>query len=305
MSATTAGSWSLLTCRVDGRDVAAVRRADGTLAVPDVLRPYAGLRPALDDWAGLEPVLRGLDPAGLPELVGAEPTATLRYPNKLFGMGANYYDHVAEMGSPRPPEGARPFFYSVPPTTTLIGSGETVLLPDDPASAPDWEAELALVIGLGGRDIAVEDALDHVAGYACFSDITARGYMMRVDPLAAPFTWDWVGCKGLDTFCPMGPMTPAWQVPDPNALAIRCLVNGVVKQDSSTTEFIANVQDLLSAASRSWTLEPGDVIATGTPAGVGHPKGEHLTDGDEVRVEIAGLAPLVNPVRVARALVSS
>ena len=290
-------SWSLLTCRVGGADVAAVRRADGTLVVPDVLVPYAGLRAALDDWTELEPRLRELDPSGLPPLTGAEPTATIRFPHKLLGTGANYYDHVAEMGAPRPPDGAPPFFYSVPASTTMVGDGETVLIPSDPAAMPDWEAELAVVIGRGGRDIDPAHALDHVAGYACFSDITARGYMRRETPLAEPFTWDWVACKGLDTFCPMGAVTPAWMVPDPHALSVRCLVNGVVKQDGSTSDLMSGVPALIAAASRFWTLEPGDVIATGTPAGVGHPHGEHLADGDEVRVEITGLDPLINPVR--------
>ena len=212
-------------------------------------------------------------------------------------MGPNYYDHMAEMGAPRPPANAQPFFYCVPPTTTMIGSGESIIIPADAAMLPDWEAELAVIIGRGGRDISESSALDHVAGYACFNDISARALMRRTNPLAEPFTWDWTACKGLDTFCPMGPMTPAWMVPDPQALSIRCLVNGVVKQDSTTAVMIASVAAVIAAASRFWTLEPGDVISTGTPAGVGHASHQYLADGDQVRVEIGNLVPLVNPVR--------
>ena len=294
-------NWSLLTVRVGDGDLAAVRRADGTIVVPDVLAPYAGLRAALDDWPILAPALRDLDPAGLPELTGSTPTATVRYPNKLLGMGPNYFDHMAEMGSPPPPADAQPFFYCVPPSTTMIGSGEAIEIPADPAMLPDWEAELAVVIGRGGRNINERNALDHVAGYACFNDISARGLMRRANPLAEPFTWDWTACKGLDTFCPMGAMTPAWMVPDPQSLTIRCLVNGVVKQDSTTAVMIAGVAAVIAAASRFWTLEPGDVISTGTPAGVGHARHEYLADGDEVRVEIGDLAPLVNLVRTRTA----
>ena len=294
-------SWSLLTARVDGRYAAAIRRADATLVVPPLLSGYDGLAAMLADWEELTPALRELDMAALPPLTGATPVATVRYPRKLIGVGPNYHDHVAEMGAPPVPADAAPFFYFVPPSTTLIGDSEAILIPADPAMAVDWEAELAVVIGRRGREIAAQDAFSYIAGYACFNDITARGLMRKTEPLADPFTWDWASAKGLDTFCPMGPVTPAWFVPDPGALGIRCLVNGVVKQDSSTAKMIRNVPGLVAEASRFWTLEPGDVIATGTPAGVGHPRGEHLSDGDHVRVEITGLAPLDNPVRVRTA----
>lgn len=102
------------------------------------------------------------------------------------------------------PDGWQPFFFLVPPTTTLIGDGESIVIPADPAMNVDWEAEVALVIGRGGRDIRVEQAQDHIAGYACFSDITARGLLRRATTLAEPFRWDWTGSKAMDTFCPWG-----------------------------------------------------------------------------------------------------
>lgn len=292
-------TWSLTTCRigpVDGVEVAAIRRSDGRFVFPEVLRPYAGAREAFDDWARLAPLLRELDPDALAPVV-AEELLSIRHPRKVLCVGANYRDHVAEMGVTEIPPGWQPYFFVVPPTTALVGDGDDVLIPADPAFAVDWEAELAIVIGLGGRDIAVADALDHVAGYACFNDITARGLLRRKVTIAPPFQFDWTASKGLDTFSPLGSVTPAWQVGAPDRLGIRCLVNGVVKQDGSTANLITGVAEIIAAASRFCTLEPGDVIATGTPAGVGHSKGERLVDGDVVRVEITGLAPLENTVR--------
>ena len=293
-------SWSLLTTSVAGRDVAAVRLANGTLVAPPALAAYDGLRGVLDDWDRLEPLLRDLDVDSLPALTGTTPTAPIRYPRKVIGGGPNYSDHVAEMGAGELPPDAAPFFYFVPPSTTLIGDGESILIDADPALKVDWEAELAVVIGRGGRDIPAAEAAAHIAGYACLNDVTARGLMRKNPPLADPFAWDWATCKGLDTFCPLGAVTPAWFVPDPQHLSIRTLVNDVVKQDSSTANMIVGVAALIAEASRFWTLEPGDVLSTGTPAGVGFARGEQLRDGDVVRVEIGDLAPLTNPVRLRR-----
>lgn len=292
-------TWSLTTCRDGGgTTLAAIRRADGTLVVPDPLREYPGLFAVLQDWDTLEPSLRAVDPDALQPVTATE-ELSLQHPRKLLCVGANYADHVAEMGVAEVPPGWSPYFFTVPPTTTMVGDGDPVAIPADPAMKIDWEAELAVIIGRGGRDIDPRRALGHVGGYACFNDITARGLLRREVALAPPFAFDWAGSKGLDTFCPTGPVTPAWQVEDPARLGIRCLVNGIVKQDGRTADMITGIADLIAAASRTWTLEPGDVIATGTPSGVGHTRGERLADGDTVRVEITGLAPLSNTV-VAR-----
>lgn len=292
--------WSLVTCRIgsDSPDRAAIRRADGSIVQPDLLRGYAGLIEALEDWAVLAPALASLDPSSLEVVPGATSVASLRYPRKLLCVGANYRDHVAEMGSGVDTTAWQPFFFVVPASTTIVGDGESIRIPADPSFSVDWEAELALVVGIGGRDIPADRAIEHLAGYACFSDITARGLLRRKDAFAEPFRWDWAGSKSLDTFCPIGAVTPSWMISNPNALSIRCLINGVVKQDSTTANFISDVGTVVAAASRTWTLQPGDVIATGTPAGVGHPRGERLHDGDEVRVEIDGLVTLSNPVAV-------
>ena len=295
-------SWSLTSYRLDSGDtVAAIRRADGSIVVPEFLRAHAGLAQALDHWDTLAPQLRALDPAVLAPVQGRE-LLSLRYPRKVLCVGANYRDHVAEMGVTEIPEGWQPYFFLVPPTTALAGNGDDILIPADSSYGIDWEAELAVVIGKGGRDIDVDDALAHVAGYACFNDISARGLLRRKVSIAPPFQFDWSTCKGMDTFAPIGSVTPAWQIADLGDLNIRCIVNGVVKQDGNTSNLITGIAEIIAAASRFWTLEPGDVIATGTPAGVGHSRGEKLVDGDDVRVEITGLAPLGNTVRVRRAV---
>lgn len=290
-------SWSLTTCMIEAggprRQQAAIRRADGSLVVPSQIANYDGLMAALEDRPDLAAELRDIDVDAL-QPVDAIETVPLRYPRKLLCVGANYRDHISEMGVERVPDGVEPYFFLVPPTTTMIASGHGVLIPDDPAYRVDWEAELALVIGRGGRDIAPADAVEHIAGYACFNDVTARGLLRRKVAVAPPFDFDWSLSKGQDTFCPIGPITPAWQVDDPSRLTIRCLVNGEVKQNGSTATMVTGIQEIVAAASRHFTLEPGDVIATGTPAGVGQSRGEQLADGDVVRVEIGGLAPLEN-----------
>jgi 2-keto-4-pentenoate hydratase/2-oxohepta-3-ene-1,7-dioic acid hydratase in catechol pathway len=292
--------WSLTTYRPAGAMTdslaAAVRRADGTLVVPEVLSGYAGLAAVLEDWDAVAPQLRNLDVHGLAAVDGEE-LMPIRFPRKILCVGANYRDHLEEMGVDSVPEGWQPFFFLIPPTTTLIGDGDEVLIPADPSYRVDWEAELAVVIGRGGRDIEVDDALDHVAGYACFNDITARSLLRREVAIAPPFGFDWSTSKGLDTFAPMGAMAPSWLVDDPSALEVRCIVNGEVKQNGTTANMITGIAEVIAAASSHWTLEPGDIIATGTPAGTGVGRGEQLKDGDLVEVEIPGFAPLRNVVR--------
>lgn len=290
-------NWSLVTYRdPKGVEWAGVLRADGAIVQPAELRQYRGLMDAMDDWDVLETQLRGLQPADLEPLETAELVLSLRYPRKLICAGANYIDHISEMGGGDVPMGWRPFFFFVPPTTALIANGEAIEIADDDSQRVDWEAELAVVIGRRATRIGRDEALGHIAGYACLNDVTARAALRRLAPLADPFQWDWAEAKAADTFTPLGSVTPAWQVEDPNNLGIRCLVNGELKQDGSTRNFICDVQELVSVASHLCTLEPGDVIATGTPAGVGAARGEHLRDGDQVRVEIDGIAALENPV---------
>ncbi|SFN30039.1 Fumarylacetoacetate (FAA) hydrolase family protein [Pseudonocardia ammonioxydans] len=171
------------------------------------------------------------------------------------------------------------------------------MLPAREGRRIDWEAELAVVIGRRCRRVPAERAREVVAGWTIADDISARDRLYRDAPLAPPFGFDWFEAKAEDTSFPMGPgITPDWLVGDPQDLAIRLRVNGETKQDASTADMVCGVWDLIAAASEVATLEPGDVIATGTPAGVGGPRGEFLAPGDEVTVEIEHVGVLRHTV---------
>jgi 2-keto-4-pentenoate hydratase/2-oxohepta-3-ene-1,7-dioic acid hydratase in catechol pathway len=191
-----------------------------------------------------------------------------------------------------------PWFFCVPPTTTIVGPGEEVLIPADPAARVDWEAELAVVIGAPLRDAEPEQARAAIAGYTILNDISARGLSRPATPLAPAMTIDWVRSKAQDTFSPMGPgILPAWLVQPDQPLRIRMWLNGELRQDSTTQDMIFDVPTLLSALSRTLTLAPGDVVATGTPAGTGVASGRFLADGDVMEIAIDGIGRLRNPVR--------
>jgi len=208
-------------------------------------------------------------------------------PGKIVCVGLNYRDHAEEQGTDLP---KAPLLFAKWPNT-LIGDGEAILLPEE-SKQVDYEAELGVVIGTGGRGISESDALSHVRGYICVNDVSARDLQFA--------DGQWTRGKSPDTFCPVGPeLVPAERIPDPQALAIKCILNGETMQDSSTANMIFSVAEIISYISRTVTLEPGDLIATGTPAGVGvfrDPK-VLLKDGDEVTVEIEGLGALTNPVK--------
>jgi len=290
--------WSLVTF-VDAADdtgVAAQLR-DGRVIAVDHLAGLTGVLDVVREWDRFAPILRSWQPESGPELEYHHLVAPLRFPNKVLCAGANYRAHLAEMGV-EPDPAADAFFFFKPPTTTIIGPGETIIVrtADD---KPDWEAEVAVVIGRAGRAISADVALEHVAGYTLVNDVSARGPHRVAHPLGPPFAWDWVASKAQDTFLPLGPgVTPTWLVDDPDNIPLALSVNGVTKQASSTSDLLFGIADLISAASKWTTLEPGDVIATGTPAGVGLPRGEFLTDGDVVEVTSPILGVLANPVRV-------
>lgn len=211
----------------------------------------------------------------------------LERPGKIVAVGMNYRDHAAEAGLEVP---ERPVFFALWPSS-LIGPGESILIPST-SEQIDYEAELCVVIGERARDVPVERALDVVAGYTCFNDVSARDLQFQ--------DGQWTRAKSLDTFSPVGPhVVPAAEIPDPQALRIRCLLDGDPMQDSSTAEMVFSVAELVAAISRGVTLEPGDLIATGTPAGVGFTREppRFLRPGDEVTVEIEGIGSLTNPVR--------
>jgi 2-keto-4-pentenoate hydratase/2-oxohepta-3-ene-1,7-dioic acid hydratase in catechol pathway len=207
-------------------------------------------------------------------------------PGKIVCVGLNYRDHAAEGGMDLP---KAPLLFAKWPNT-LIGHGDPIVLPPESAQV-DYEAELGVVIGTKARRVSERDALDHVDGYLCLNDVSARDLQFA--------DGQWTRGKSPDTFCPVGPrLVPRAEIDDPQALAIRCIVNGEALQDSSTAQMIFSVAEIIAYASQVITLEPGDLIATGTPAGVGvfrDPK-VLLQAGDEVSVEIEGLGTLTNPI---------
>jgi 2-keto-4-pentenoate hydratase/2-oxohepta-3-ene-1,7-dioic acid hydratase in catechol pathway len=197
-------------------------------------------------------------------------------PSKVVAIGKNYAEHAKEMGAEPP---ASPVIF-LKPSTSVIGTGDTIRLPA--SDRVDHEAELAVVIGRPARDVTRENAMAHVLGYTCANDVTARD-QQRAD---VQFTRG----KGHDSFCPIGPWIES--VLDPSDLRVTASVNGVVKQDGRTSAMIHDVATLIEFMSGVMTLLPGDVILTGTPAGVGP-----IVDGDTVTIEVEGIGALTNQVR--------
>ena len=241
---------------------------------------------------GLEELLReGVDVASLEplgdwrELEALE--APLR-PGKIIAVGLNYLDHIREAGAEAPD---RPVLFPKL-VSSVVGPGETIVVDRSLTARVDWEVELAVVIGSRLRDVAAGDALDGVFGYTVANDVSARDVQVAEQ--------QWLRAKGFDTFCPLGPVVVTRdEVPDPQALRLATRVNGETVQDSSTSEMLLGVAELVSYTSRGITLEPGDVLLTGTPWGCGEfmdPQ-RSLADGDVVEVEVGGIGVLRNPVR--------
>jgi 2-keto-4-pentenoate hydratase/2-oxohepta-3-ene-1,7-dioic acid hydratase in catechol pathway len=209
-------------------------------------------------------------------------------PAKIVCLGLNYRDHAAESGMDVP---AEPILFSKY-ATTLIGHGAPIILPPS-STEVDYEAELVVAIGVGGHDIPRERAMEHVGGYAVGHDVSARDWQLNKPGK------QWMAGKTFDTFAPVGPsVVTADEVPDPQALGIRLRLNGRTMQDSNTKQLIFPVDETVSYLSRIFTLEPGDLIFTGTPPGVGMARKPPvwLQPGDVVEVEIDGLGTLRNPV---------
>jgi 2-keto-4-pentenoate hydratase/2-oxohepta-3-ene-1,7-dioic acid hydratase in catechol pathway len=207
-------------------------------------------------------------------------------PQKIVCIGLNYRDHAEEQGVSLP---ERPLLFAKWPNT-LIGPGEPIRLPAI-AHEVDYEAELGLVIGERVRQASPDTALEAVRGDLCANAVSGRDVQFADK--------QWVRGKSFDTFCPIGPeLVPAADVPDPQTLRIRAILNGQVMQDSTTANMVFGVAEIISFVSQAITLEPGDLILTGTPAGVGvfrDPK-VLLQPGDEITIEIEGLGSLTNPV---------
>jgi len=239
--------------------------------------------------ADLVAYLRGAAPRDEPAraLSGLKLQVPVQRPEKIICVGLNYRDHAAETGQPIPEE---PILFAKY-NTSLLAPGAAIQLPKVAPERVDYEAELAVVIGSTAHRVSAANALDHVAGYMCANDVSARDLQMRGG--------QWLRGKAVDTFLPVGPglVTPD-EVPDPQKLRVRCSVNGEVMQDSSTGQMIFSVAELVSFISQSLTLAPGDIICTGTPPGVGFARKppRYLHAGDQVTITIDGVGELTNPV---------
>lgn len=265
-------------------------RADGAtvpVAVGDGgLHPLAGGHDLASIIRAGAPARPGPDP-----LPGGRLVAPLR-PGKIVAIGLNYLDHIREAGAERP---ARPLVFAKFPSS-VIGPDEPIVLDPSLSQRVDWEVELAVVIGATLRHASRTAALDGIFGYTVANDVSARDVQFT--------DGQWVRAKSFDTFCPLGPVivTPD-EIGDPQQLRLRTRVNGQTVQDSTTAEMVFGVADLLTFCSESFTLEPGDVLLTGTPWGCGEfmdPR-RSLAPGDVVEVEIDGIGTLRNPVIAAGA----
>jgi 2-keto-4-pentenoate hydratase/2-oxohepta-3-ene-1,7-dioic acid hydratase in catechol pathway len=290
-------TWSLASYTAQGTEGFGVLREDGTLVAPTDLKRWSSTLELLEDWPAAQAVLRDLNPAEAPSVEYDALLPPLRWPRKVICAGVNYRKHMREMGGEIPATGWRPFFFLKAPTTSVIGPRDPIVISSPARARYDWEAELAVVIGIKGKDIDPERAGFHAAAYCVSNDITARGYHKRDIAPADAFSYDWFAAKSMEGSLPLGPgLTPAFLVPDPQDLRLRLWVNGELQQDESTADMVCPVTELIAAASQVVTLEPGDVIATGTPSGVGASRGLYLRGGDVVRVTIDGLGTLENTV---------
>lgn len=228
----------------------------------------------------------GSPPDLVTPLAQARLRAPIARPPKITCVGLNYADHAHEQGIEPPPS---PVFF-LKSANTIVGPGDAIRLPPN-TTQPDYEAELAVVIGKGGSRIPQDRAWDHVAGYTILNDVTARD-MQHGDK-------QWFRGKSCDTFAPTGPwiVTPD-EIPDPHALAISLTLNGETMQDSNTANLIHKIDFLISYLSQSLTWEPGDLISTGTPPGVGvfRQPPVFLKPGDQISVTVEGIGTLANPV---------
>jgi 2-keto-4-pentenoate hydratase/2-oxohepta-3-ene-1,7-dioic acid hydratase in catechol pathway len=255
---------------------------------------------------GARPVIEALARGEQPKMQSASLsieqvrlTAPIPKPRRnIFCVGKNYHAHAKEFAGSGFDSSAKPggdipsvpiYFTKVP--ESVIGPGDEIRIVPEVSTAIDYEAELAVIIGLGGKGIKASDAMKHVWGYTIINDVTARDWQSR--------HMQWILGKSFDTFCPMGPWLVSADECDGTKTGVRCYINGEERQNASTTDLIFDIPTLIETLSAGITIYPGDIIATGTPVGVGigfkPPK--YMKAGDVVRVEIDGIGVLENPVR--------
>ncbi|HUZ68672.1 MAG TPA: fumarylacetoacetate hydrolase family protein [Candidatus Saccharimonadales bacterium] len=292
------------TLRDGTRNLPALIHGERAYRLDDVLGAMGGVPVVIPDGADAATILA--TPAlaaaarsamdALPDLItrGAAPSSPLYVlgppvprPGKIVCAGRNYADHAKELGNDVP---TRPILFAKL-ATSVRGPFEDVVRPRE-VDDLDYEAELCVVIGTGGRRIPQERALAHVAGYCCANDVSARNAQLGLGD-------QWLRGKSFDTFCPIGPwIVTADEIPDPQALNVRCRVDGILRQDGRTADMIFDVTTLISYISDAFTLEPGDLILTGTPSGVamGQQPAPWLQPGQLCEVEIPGIGTIANRI---------
>jgi 2-keto-4-pentenoate hydratase/2-oxohepta-3-ene-1,7-dioic acid hydratase in catechol pathway len=284
----------LISCRTDNGETLAVVDGDRWLPATEVVdgAPTTMAELIAGGPETLAALREGARAAGIADgghlLAEADLLAPVPRPGKIVAIGRNYREHAAEEGVEPP---VAPLIFAKWPSS-VVGPGEEVRWDPALTGQVDYEAELAVVIGRTARDIGVDDALGHVLGYTCLNDVSARDLQFG--------DGQWVRGKSLDTFCPMGPvLVTADEIDDPQDLAISCSVGGERLQDARTSAMYFGVAEIIAYCSRSFTLDPGDVIATGTPGGVGvfRDPPRFLHDGDRMSVEIERIGVLENVCR--------
>ncbi len=284
----------LASLRVSGEEVLAVVAGDRWLAATEALPggPATMIHLIAGGPASIAALRLAADPAAIAQhgrtLHDAERLAPVPRPGKVVAIGRNYREHAAEEGVEPP---AAPLIFAKWPSS-VVGTGAEIRWDPALTGQVDYEAELAVVIGRRARRIDPADALAHVFGYTCLNDVSARDIQFG--------DGQWVRGKSLDTFCPMGPvLVTADEIGDPQDLAISCTVGDERVQDARTSAMYFGIAEIISYCSQSFTLEPGDVIATGTPGGVGvfRDPPRFLADGDRVVVEIERIGRLENVCR--------
>ncbi len=278
----------LLSFHTDEGPAAAVQVGEDLVPVAALAAPansVRGLLAALDADGLAELAQRAVQAGERVALADVALHAPIVDPQKIVCIGLNYRDHAEESGQEIP---ASPMWFAKF-ANSLVGSGQDIVLPDAHADHVDYEAELALVIGRVAKNVSAEQALSHVAGAMPFNDVSARDLQFQ-NPL-------WTSGKAIDTFAPCGPaLVTLDEIDDLQALGLRTRIDGEVVQQGTTANLIFGPAELVAWLSRTMTLLPGDIVATGTPAGVGAAQGRFLREGQAVEVEIDGLGTLVNRV---------
>ena len=280
-------------------DAATITKVPAHASVLGILEDWARARRLLDQAA--KRLESGKARAKGVPLGRARLLAPVLYPGTIYCAGANYTDHMAEMaraqGQPPGPTmkelGEKPWHFVKTSKSSVVGPGARVKLRVY-SQMVDWEVELAAVIGKVARDVPVERARAHVAGYTIADDLSARDVMRRdKNPATSPFHYDWLSQKCFDGSCPLGPwIVPADQLSDPQRLALKLWVNDQLMQDSNTSRMIFDTAEQIAMLSSRVTLQPGDLVLTGTPAGVGMPRRVFLKPGDTVKLWIEGIGEL-------------